>query len=120
MNDETDEELWRWAALAAGVSIPFSGYFPKESKFNPLNDNGDSIRLAIQLGLQIWFTPYVKNGNCTVIKSNPIDVIMNGGEIFRAFEPYQKDPQAAMRRAIVRAAAYIGQSMRDKEVGGKT
>ena len=115
MKYETDEDLWRLAALAAGVPIPFSGYFPNESKFNPLNHDADAIRLAIQLGLQIWFTPHVKNGNCTVIKSNPLEVIMEGGEIFRAFEPYKKDPQAAMRRAIVRAAAYIGQSMQNKE-----
>jgi hypothetical protein len=61
-----------------------------ESSFNPLNDDGDALRLAVILDLQRVFAGGCEHGS------------------FCYMEPFNGDPHAATRRAIVRAAAAIG------------
>ena len=97
----TDKELLELAAKAAGV-----GYADKDGKFvpfvpetwNPLTDDGQALRLAVKLGLEIGF---------------PEQAIVwsfgNKGSVCR--EKYNDDPYAATRRAIVRAAAAIGETL---------
>lgn len=85
----------------------FSGcvqYIPKDGRsyvdWNPLDDDGDALRLAVKLRLDISFLEgfeeiTVEDYHCT----------------YRAREDYKPDMAAATRRAIVRAAAATGQSM---------
>lgn len=71
------------------------------SYWNPLTDDGDALRLAVKLCLDV--TPA---GNYTAVRrfnSNHWTTEEWG------HDPY--DPYAATRRAIVRAAAEIGKAM---------
>lgn len=70
--------------------------------WNPLTDDGDALRLAVKLGLEI------------TVDFDRVDVIGPGGLIateYRYEVPTPTDPYAATRRAIVRAAAEIGRAM---------
>ncbi len=102
----TDCELLELAAKAAGVPIdlafglgnwvgPVSGnrFF---SKWNPLTDDGDALRLAVKLGLVV---------DC----SRPSAGLPFYSHIHA--EIGNSDPYAATRRAIVRASAEIGKGM---------
>jgi hypothetical protein len=69
--------------------------------WNPLTDDGDALRLAVKLGLNIMQQP-----DC----AEPwVDIC---GPDVEADELYGTDPFAATRRAIVRAAAEIGRVMK--------
>jgi hypothetical protein len=98
----TDIELLEKAAKADGRKTErIAGKLWIEkctTEWNPLTDDGDALRLAVKLGF----------------------VIDSHGMWVRVGEPYsdalaheQKgdDPYAATRRAIVRAAAAIGEGM---------
>ncbi len=94
----TDRELLKLAAKAAGAlwvdeTFPYEefgrlmldfGLGPLE--WNPLNDDGDALRLAVKIK---WVPSRVE----------VVGLSMN------------EDPYAATRRAIVRAAAEIGKGM---------
>jgi len=102
----TDRELLELAAKAAGIDTARclqyeDGAFDwpgKAGRWDPLTDDGDALRLAVQLRL---------------------DVDCAGGEVVVAYEQITHahaaervgdDPIAATRRAIVRAAAELGRS----------
>ena len=94
-----DRELLELAAKAAGVNarrLPHAwpGRFDDE-QWNPLADDGDALRLAVRLSLTFRSFEY----KVSVIGNTQCD------------EYSGEDPQAATRRAIVRAAAEIGRSM---------
>lgn len=101
----TDRELLELAAKAAG--LPECGWmgpafmYVKENRFtdwNPLTDDGDALRLAVTLKLGV--IPFQQ------------DVSATHGLTGREWpEPYGSDPNAATRRAIVRAAASLGKVM---------
>ena len=99
----TDRELLELAAKAVGVVGEYECWAGQgfvegfrqilngskcHRLWNPLTDDGDALRLAVKLGL--FMRQAVK-------------------EIPRS--EYEKDPYAATRRAIVRAAAAIGASL---------
>jgi hypothetical protein len=100
----TDRELLEAAAKAAGIEILRSRLddplfrdmlLPategRGNGWNPLTDDGDALRLAVQLRLEItWW----KQG----VRAEPAQ----GRE---SVQPFGEDPYAATRRAIVRAAA---------------
>lgn len=101
-----DRELLERAARAAGIELGewmevgvHSGFAvaygirPAGVCWNPLNDEGDALRLAVQLGLEIEIRP---SATC-VFKSD------------RQFPSYSHavGAYAATRRAIVRAAAEL-------------
>lgn len=96
----TDKELLELAAKAAGV-----GYADKDGKFvpfvpetwNPLTDDGDALRLAVDLRLEI----YIHESDTRCVWPN----------VESLFEQHNDDPYAATRRAIVRAAAEIGRTL---------
>jgi hypothetical protein len=106
-----DQQLLERAAKAAGVDLrncisPFGGYDTKDGfytlnmdgssvtwRWNPLTDDGDALRLAVKLRVQ--FTIYTDG-----VESPEL----NEGESFGS------DPYAATRRAIVRAAAAMGEA----------
>ena len=103
----TDRELLELAAKAAGIVLavmPFNHGGPEGSAsthegwfFNPLNDDGDALRLAVKLRLEFeWW----KTGISANHASTPIMPIEHVGD----------DAYAATRRAIVRAAAEIGRA----------
>jgi hypothetical protein len=90
-------ELLELAAKAAGLS------FWQENSWNPLDDDGDALRLAVKLNIDVFF------------HASRVESHVAGGRIppVRAIEreDYGDDPLAATRRAIVRAAAEIGRNM---------
>jgi len=99
----TDRELLELAARAAGELTP-SWYGNQSymegvlSRWNPLTDDGDALRLAVKLGMLVDVTAF------------SVTAIVNG--TISAQEKHNGDPYAATRRAIVRAAAAIGEGMR--------
>lgn len=106
----TDRELLELAAKAAGIefgarrfdcglSLTENGRHRSLPRWNPLTDDGDALRLAVKLGLDVWaHGPRTQAGN-------PKTGIMLEHEHY--FDPY-----AATRRVIVRAAAEIGKELK--------
>jgi hypothetical protein len=111
----TDRELLELAAKAVGLSLEQGPGSPPEKCFgacwdghtwdywNPLDDDGDALRLAVKLDFRIdidkeraWTAVYAN-------RSYNIDTVLEAND--------NNDPYAATRRAIVRAAAEIGRAM---------
>ena len=81
----TDKELLELAAKAAEIEIKhWIGSDPYSPKWNPLTDDGDALRLAVKLGIDV------------------------GEAQFRWYDKTSTDPYAATRRSIVNDAAEIG------------
>lgn len=78
---------------AAGIGRPGARY--GDRLWNPLEDDGDALRLAVRIGFRIDI--FVDKG-VTTIDHNSIS------------EEHGDDPDSATRRAIVRAAAEIGKT----------
>jgi hypothetical protein len=96
-----DRELLELAAKAAGIDVwtdidgnLYAG--DHESRWNPLEDDGDALRLAVEIGLSIYIEPFRVG-------------VPTSGEV--VWEEVVLDGFAATRRAIVRAAADIGKDM---------
>lgn len=106
---KTDKELLELAAEAAGYNIKAHedgtlysdyrcpGYW---GVFNPLNDDGDALRLAVKLDMQV--TVDIGGGEVWVVHNYLHSMLVESLE--------GADIYAATRRAIVRAAAAIGES----------
>ena len=104
---KTDRELLEMAAKAAGLHVkgwvgdrmvffnPITG--SAEEHWNPLTDDGDALRLAVKLNINITHSAF------------GVDATMTGSAI--SFEGWGADRLSATRRAIVRAAAAIGSAM---------
>lgn len=108
----TDKELLELAAKAAGIEFDFcrpdlggcqirkgltSGWW------NPLEDDGNALRLAVKLGLS--FDRHITGYDevvCGDFRRTPLVICP---------ESVNDDPYAATRRAIVRAAAEIGKEL---------
>ena len=93
-----DVELLMKAAKAVGFEIigfaPSGGAVLDDgSLWNPIDDDGEALRLAVKL----WLT--------TETCMTYAQAITPEGEIYRVFAEEVDDPLAATRRAIVRAAA---------------
>ena len=99
---DTDRELLEWAAKAIGCIYSCSTLFSEQDEidfWNPLEDDGDALRLAIKLGLMI-----------VVWREEKMSYA--GNEDWEGiFEKHQDSPAVATRLAIVRAAAAIGRRM---------
>ena len=123
-DDMTDRELLELAAKAAGyVTKVESGIvfvrryrIPKIDwkEWNPLDDDGDALRLAVKLEMEIY---HAFDDVMNVYASYPVEEGQIQG-IQYVVEPHNKDPftttrdpLTATRRAIVRAAAEIGRNM---------
>lgn len=78
--------------ICIGVSIR------SDTPWNPLEDDGDALRLAVKLGLDVFSRPaqWAECGRVGCAGSR---------------EKYGDNPYAATRLAIVRAAAEIGKAM---------
>lgn len=102
-----DRELLELAAKACGMTVhealgkigkPISLY----SVWDPLNDDGDALRLAVKIGFDVR----ILHGD-----ANYTQIEKRQTHTGRATEYHGNDPYAATRRAIVRAAAEIGKSL---------
>lgn len=92
----TDKELLKLAAKAVGIKLSWHD----NHAWNPLNDDGDALRLAEKLGLTICM-----DGTGTVSACDNLDRY----NIFVTQSIQECGSRiAATRRAIVRAAAEIG------------
>lgn len=114
MTDKTDRELLELAARAAGYQVD-TGFAdcpliygedagpdgPRE--WNPLTDDDDALRLLRRLELDISHD----NERHAVSVTNQSDVLIEVGMSDDAGDIY-----APLRRAIVRAAASIGEQMK--------
>lgn len=103
MTPTEKRELLELAALAAGVkhNPSLSAACRGERAFwNPIDDDGDALRLAVRLGLAVSVEYQV--GSTTVLWGPPMNNVR---------EPHGCDPYAATRLAITRAAAEIGKNM---------
>lgn len=112
---KTDRELLELAAKAAGISLHrwvgkglwmgeedeegFQTSPPELSRWNPLTDDGDAMRLAVNLS----FNVFQAAGHAFAMETE--------GEDNHIKTPYEGNKYAATRRAIVRAAAAIGEAM---------
>ena len=112
----TDKELLELAAKAAGIHIDYSRFngsgagntgfdlggnavldWHNYKTWNPLTDDGDALRLAVKLRVDIvQFSDLVRADAAGYDDCN---------------EAHDTDPYAATRRAITRAAAEIGKAM---------
>ncbi len=96
----TDREYLELAAKAAGLlemAVGDKDIQKYLSRWNPLTDDGDALRLAVKLGIGVyWAAVYVHAPKPS-------------GESCHEFR--EPDPYAATRRAIVRAAAEIGRTL---------
>ena len=109
----TDRELLELAAKAAGLNVHWGSAWQADIMFreiprpsiplvanvewNPLADDGDALRLSVELRIDIRINDY------DTLCYGPI-ITTHGS----AAETHGTDPCAATRRAIVRAAAEIG------------
>lgn len=122
MNKETDRELLELAAKASGVEIAYTpvstvnrggsltkfdvvswhGPYLKgtEDEWNPLTDDGDALRLAVALEIDL----IIGTGSKFVTARNEVTQL-------NEYE-YTQDKAQAVRRAIVRAAAEIGRNLK--------
>jgi len=109
----TDRELLERAAKAAGLQL--TGWTDGdrlavtegEGFWNPLRRDGDALRLAVKLGM----TVNIENDITAVAAMAGMVEGQFHPQFAAGTEPFDGDPYAATRRAIVRAAAAIGESM---------
>ena len=98
----TDRELLELAAKAAGYEWGYEDtgalfvFVPQAREWNPLTDDGDALRLAVKLEINICF------GANYVIANDVQNPTVNNAN----------DPYAATRRAIVRAAAEMAKEIK--------
>lgn len=99
----TDREMLELAAKAAGIVgtwhrsgfVAYSGW--SGGFFNPLTDDGDALRLAVRMHMQVSIT----TESCRAETLPALGVRVN-----------DKDEMAATRRAVVMAAAAVGREMK--------
>ena len=111
-----DRELLELAAKAAGIDGVYSqkagAIVNEDGYFMPLTDDGDALRLAVDLSLRVECYTGVKI-HPKYGESHVTDVYSARDEAIALSESHAGDPRSATRRAITRAAAAIGQSMND-------
>lgn len=117
----TDRELLELAAKAAGIEHPggehcVNGPALWDCKalqwWKPLNDDGDALRLAVALGIEIHPNRLVSEIETAFCVHRPHLVGLN------MWEEFGDDEMAATRRAIVRSAAEIGAHPKQHNDGG--
>lgn len=108
----TDRELLELAAKAAGISYEFVnevcigkgiGSDGRDWPWNPLTDDGDALRLSVDLGLDVRHSEQVPGA---WVWCEPLEEWLCEDSVSNS------NPYAATRRAIVKAAAEIGKAMK--------
>ena len=97
----SDRELLELAAKAAGIDLSggVDEHGAYEENWNPLIDDGDALRLAVNLNL------------CIEVNPTHTRCFLNGVYKPISLSDEGDDSMTQTRRAIVRAAASIGESM---------
>lgn len=101
----TDQGLLEMAAKAAGVTGFWvdaglnTGSNAAPRIWNPLIDDGDALRLAVKLGIQVTPGTYNKEEASAF---SPVSGVS------KEYRHYLQDMEFATRRAIVHAAAGVG------------
>ena len=103
MTTKTDRELLELAAKAAGMDHEIDPWFYETQGdiWNPLTDDGEALRLAVKLGMSIEIEHY-EEATYAYAGESPREY---------AIENWKGDRHSATRRAIVRAAAVIGETL---------
>ena len=102
----TDRELLELAAKAAGIEIDQidAAHKPEDwCNWNPLEDDGDALRLAVKLGLWVQISE-----RCAWTQQNENILSSFSARSMVMFTETNNNSYAATRRAIVKAAAEIG------------
>ena len=106
----TDRELLEAAAKAAGLHVKWMPAKPgvramfrqaNVGEWNPLTDDGDALRLAVKLRLEVD----IHHTGIAVRTPDGAKVLVSAED--------ESNPYAATRRAIVRAAAAIDAAMKE-------
>lgn len=117
----TDRELLELAAKAAGIGGGWGDKIEYHNgvvdlrdvwilggddfvPWNPLTDDGDALRLAVKLRLDIMFFEGFQEVHSSHCYANHTECL----------EEYGEDIMGSTRRAIVRAAAEIGKSLEEE------
>jgi len=119
----TDRELLEMAAKAAGINLEWIGEGRMASCFdpaserewwNPLTDDGDALRLAVKLRISLIHEQEYMGGPVleTLEATSPRSSADGSRHVStECLNELGGDEFAATRRAIVRAAASIGEQM---------
>ena len=101
---KTDKELLQLAAKAVGIDLKYNWLGNRDARqpWDPLIDDGDTLRMAVDLDMDVCLSPRDKEVTAFTLSF---------GAVSNCAEPYGNDKHAATRRAIVRAAAAIGEDM---------
>ena len=109
-----DRELLELAARAAGYVVEPDAHIPSggiwlaegggDKPWNPLTDDGDALRLAVEIGLVVCV---MRNAGFTGVYLPACSI---GGK-YDEVQHHGANANAATRRAIVSAAAAIGEAM---------
>jgi len=118
MGKETDRELLELAAKAYGIEgkwfAPMRGILLNGGEafngglWNPLEDDGDALRLAVKLKMNVDLTG--ASSDIIGARDNGLSEEMTWLHLSESL--YQVDAAESCRRAIVRAAAEIGKGMK--------
>ena len=105
----TDQELLELAAKAAGVDFDGNTFIKRDryssNIWDPLFDDGDALRLAVQLGMRVYV--YSDGGDNVTVVANDELAAKDAPHISEA---HGEDKLSATRRAIVRAAAEMAKT----------
>lgn len=116
----TDRELLEAAAKAAGIGIepctcsdprwPFrTSKAGRSGHWNPLEDDGDALRLAVELRLELHIWDDGELASAAKTMPDGGDPPSEDGSLWSSADAHASGGlAAATRRAIVRAAAEIG------------
>ncbi|MEK2607720.1 hypothetical protein WLF18_01180 [Pseudomonas shirazensis] len=117
MSDQQLLDLAAKAAMRAGLKLEcpdeLDGVYVSRCSgrngytWNPLEDDGDALRLAVKLGIKMRWHAVLNQALAWPCAGHTLELQENG-------EDHAGDPFAATRRAIVRAAAEIGKAMQEK------
>lgn len=119
-----DRELLELAAKAAGIKLlkveiypngfteaVREGFNPNGGNiWNPLTDDGDALRLAVKLRLDIEHGSELDNDRYVYVSRNGIELVRDAVGCWEDIED-EDHRAAATRRAITLAAAEIGKNM---------
>ena len=114
----TDRELLEAAAKAAGILTPSwygnASYIDGMlSKWNPLEDDGDALRLAVKLGISFGVGAESKRMRVVWFIGDDLHSMDMPANHHIALPPQRESEW--VRRAIVRAAAEIGAAAKENK-----
>lgn len=92
-----DRKYWFFNQVGSNPPALYDAGVPALTMWAPLTDDGDALRLAAKLELDVMHR---------VVSGRRVETLAAGGPVMQHF--YEGDTATAMRRAIVLAAAEIG------------